>query len=326
MKKIPIKIEKALKMNYKFIEWKLHNVCNNDCSFCGVMHKDGSQRWFDLETYKKYVDKLVKLCEGQPFWFQLTGGEPTLFPEIDKLIAYMHQKNAYISLISNGARTIKWWEELKETKSLNTLFLTFHSEQTFDYKHIADIANLFHNEPVKVVCLITHTKDSLNIGFEAFDYLTANTGAFILMKAMVVRQYNIYSYYTPEQLHRLKRAVTIGKLPGKKTTLVPAAYDINHTLRISYSDGSSNTIDPQLLMKNNENRFEGWQCDIGHDTMRIDCDIVYRGVCGLGGSRHLDDDLSFMTDSIVCTSSTCNCGTDMIATKILPTDRYPNNR
>ena len=81
MKIFPIKVEKAIPTDQKFIEWKLHNVCNHNCSFCGSRHKDGSQRWFSLEKYKEYTDKLVQACGDSPFWIQITGGEPTLFPD-----------------------------------------------------------------------------------------------------------------------------------------------------------------------------------------------------------------------------------------------------
>lgn len=325
MKKIfPIKVEKSITMNYKFIEWKLHNVCNNDCSFCGDRHKDGSQRWFDLDVYKTYVDKLVALCEGKPIWFQLTGGEPTLFPETLELIQYIKSKGAYISLLSNGARTLRWWKELRDLNALNALFLTYHSEQTGDYKHIADVVNLFHDEPIKVVTLITHTKDTIDRAFEAFDFLLENTGVVVVMKAMVIRDYDIYSLYTEEQLDKIKRSVAVGKIPNKKPTTIPPEFDLNHTLNITYSDSTIKQINPQALMKMQDNRFEGWNCDIGQDTMRIDYDVVYRGVCEVGGVMSLaDEDLNFKTDSVVCNAGQCFCGTDMVANKTLPIEKYP---
>jgi hypothetical protein len=54
---IPIKLEKLVTPKFKFIEWKLHNVCNYDCSFCGEEHKNGSDRWRDLYTYG-FLDNL----------------------------------------------------------------------------------------------------------------------------------------------------------------------------------------------------------------------------------------------------------------------------
>ena len=113
----PIKLEKLITPRFKYIEWKLHNVCNYDCSFCGEEHKDGSNRWKDLDTYKMYVDKLVAAAGDMPLWIQFTGGEPTLYPKLIELFQYMKSKGVYTGMVTNGTRTLRWWEEFKESKS-----------------------------------------------------------------------------------------------------------------------------------------------------------------------------------------------------------------
>ena len=152
MKIVPIKLEKLITPKFKSIEWKLHNVCNYDCSFCGSEHKDGSERWKDLETYKMYVDKLVKAAGDMPLWIQFTGGEPTLYPKITELLQYIKSKGAYTAMISNGTRTLRWWEEFKDADVIDNLYITFHTEQKADTVHIGKVLNLFHDKPVKVVC------------------------------------------------------------------------------------------------------------------------------------------------------------------------------
>ena len=217
MKIFPIKVEKSIPMNYKFIEWKLHNVCNHNCSFCPSRHKDGSQRWFTLEKYKSYFDKLADLCEGNPYWIQFTGGEPTLFPKFIELCEYAKSKNALISLCSNGVKTLRWWKELKASKTLDTLFITYHSEQTANYFHHADILNLFLQEETTTIGHITHVKDSIDLAFKASEYLLENTGAVITMKAMMISNYDIYELYTKEQLFNiLKNNWRYGKLYSNK--------------------------------------------------------------------------------------------------------------
>jgi organic radical activating enzyme len=326
MKIFPIKVEKEVKTDYKFIEWKLHNVCNHDCSFCNVIHKDGTQRWFTLEKYKEYTDKIVEACNGAPFWFQITGGEPTLYPDLIPLLQYMKSKGAMISLISNGSRTIRWWEELQQAKVIDFLFLTYHSEQTDDYQHVTKVANLFHEDPMEVICLITHVHNTVDKAFEAQSYMIENSGAIITLKAMNIGDYDIYSIYTPEQLSKIKSE---NWLPGKqrlskvRSTLDPK-YRINHNLQITNNDGSTFLIDPQILMKEQKNKFYGWDCNIGSFTMRIDHDVIYRGVCGEGEKRSLyDDEITFIDNYVTCSHQQCYCGTDMIATKILPESMYP---
>lgn len=328
MKIFPIKVEKAIPTDQKFIEWKIHNVCNHDCSFCGNRHKDGSQRWFTLEKYKEYTDKLVEACGDSPFWIQITGGEPTLFPDLIPLLEYMKSKGARLSMISNGTRTIRWWKELQEAKLLDYLFITYHSEQTDNYKHITEILNLFNDDPIEVICLITHSMNSIDKAFEANEYIVENTGAVVTLKSMVFGEFDIYECYTAEQLAKLKQKNWVhGKLrKNKAASTIPDQYKINHTLKITYNkNNTSINIDPQLLMKNKMNKFFNWDCNIGSNNMRVDYDVVYRGVCEVGGSRHLEDPkIEFTNDYLKCTSQQCYCGTDMIATKILPESMYPN--
>lgn len=326
MKTFPIKFEKSIPIAYKFIEWKIHNVCNYDCSFCGTRHKDGSQRWFSIEQYKNYIDKLVNLCEGKPFWIQFTGGEPTLFPKLIELCQYIKSKNGLISLISNGSRTLRWWEEIQKAKVVDFLFITLHTEQTKNYQHIADVLNLFHNDPIETICLVTHVKDTVNDAFIAQDYIQERTGAIITLKAMMIGDYDIYSFYSQEQLEKLKVKNWVpGNLRKTKIkSIIPPELKINHTLKITYNDGSEQEIDPQVIMKNKQNRFLDWECEIGKDNMRIDYDVVYRGVCEVGGTRNLNDlNLDFTNDFVKCTSKDCFCGTDMIAQKYLPEHLYP---
>jgi organic radical activating enzyme len=319
MKIFPIKVEKATPKHYKFIEWKIHNVCNYDCSFCGNQHKDGSVRWLTLEKYKTYVDKLINLCNGEPVWIQLTGGEPTLFPQFIELVKYIKSKGAYVSLISNGARTLRWWKELKDEHVLDMMFITYHVEQTDDHQHIVDVLNLFHDEPIDVFCLITHVAELIAKGFAAQEYIQEHTGSSIFFKAMSIGAYDIYSKYTEEEFIKLKeKSHVFGKLRKSKVkSKIPDIHRLDSILRITNNDGSSYTVNPQNLMKDQENNFLGWSCDIGNDTMRIDSETVFRGVCEVGGARSLqDDDLSFTTDMIECTSKTCFCVSDLVSTKI----------
>jgi organic radical activating enzyme len=320
MKPFPIRVEKAIPISYKFIEWKIHNVCNHDCSFCNSKDKDGSNRWTTLEKYKQQTDKLVEICNGSPVWIQLTGGEPTLFPEVTDLLVYMKSKGVFTSMISNGTRTIRWWKEFVELHPLDQILITYHSEQTIDYKHIAEVANLFQDKPTEVIVLITHVSDSTNLAIEALDYLTEHTGAVMILKAMMIRNYDIYATYTPEQLLRIHAPYSLGKFNSTKVkSTVPQEHKINQQMKIEFNTGEIALTNTQTMLKNNETKFLGWECDFGRDFMRIDGNMTTRGVCSVGSMTHIDDPkLSFTTDFITCTQEMCFCSTDIFTTKRLP--------
>jgi organic radical activating enzyme len=318
MNRIPINLEPLIPPKYKVVEWILHNVCNYDCSFCHNDLKSGSMRWKSLEEYKRYTDKLIDACNGSPVWFLIAGGEPTLFPELAELLQYIKSKVAYISLISNGSRTLRWWKELKEYKCLDYLYITCHNEQTHDYEHISQVLNLFHDEQVQTVCMITHTILSINEAISARKYIEENTGTTILFKAMSIKTYDIYSLYNSEQLIEVNKSLTNGV---NYLTKVPATFPKEHKmtdlLRLSYDDKSFNIVTPQTLLKTRQNNFLGWQCEVGLNTMHITSDKVYRGVCSVGGLQFtLDDNVKFSDSMIKCTLSQCVCHIDLVTTKI----------
>lgn len=317
MKIIPIKVELTSPRNFKFIEWKIHNVCNYDCSFCGSENKQGDQRWMSIDDYKKHVDRIAAISQGSDFFIQITGGEPTLYPKLIELLRYIKSLGGGTGLISNGSRTIRWWEELKKSECLDYLVITYHSEQTDDYDHVIDVMNVFHNEPTDVVCLITHVIESVDQSIKALDSIVEKTGVVCILKAMMIGSYDIYSLYTESQLKKVKESnLVIGKLRATKKQ--PAKkYDLAHDINVTYNNGSVEFTSTQTLMKNKSNNFFGWSCLVGNNSMRIDYDVVHRGVCEVGESRSLaDDDLNFTNDYITCTRNTCFCTTDLVATKI----------
>ena len=320
---IPIKLEKLVTPKFKFIEWKLHNVCNYDCSFCGEEHKNGSDRWRDLYTYKMYIDKMVSASNGQPLWIQFTGGEPTLYPKLIELLTYIKSKGIHIGIVTNGTRTLRWWEELKESKLLDHLYVTFHPEQKADKEHIAKVLNLFHNEPIKTVCLVTHVIKTVEEAFDAVDYFVENTGALIYSKAMTITAYDIYKLYSVEQLTKLKKQSLFygSKYESKAKTTLPIDMQLNSQLKLTYNDGTFEEIpSAQKLMKDRKNLFKDWKCNIGVDNARIEYGKVYRGICGAGTMiADLDTDVfNFEKDPISCPYNECHCAINLGTYKVSP--------
>ena len=321
MKKIPIKLERADAPEYRVIEWKIHNVCNYNCSFCFDDNKDGSVRWLSLEEYKKQFDKLYSVCDGMPYWVQLTGGEPTLYPELIELLTYIKSKGAYTSILSNGSRTIRWWKELRENNLLDVLYITHHSEQKADYKHNAEVMNLFLDSQTETICVVTHVLNSLDSAFEAYDYLIENTGAVISLKSMNIKEYDIYLMYTDSQLNKIKKSTMQSGLLRKDKILcnIPEHLQLWHTfLKVEYDDGSIEEMRAQTFLKNNRPKFKNWKCANGKYFMKLEGDKILRGVCGEGNIININDvGLKFQEDYITCTMDMCWCRSDLAAPKYM---------
>jgi organic radical activating enzyme len=318
---IPILSEKVIPTSHKTIEWSLHNVCNYNCSYCGPENKIGDRRWKSLDTYKMYVDKLLKATGPKP-WFMLSGGEPTLFPEFIELMSYIKSKGAYICLVTNGSRTMRWWKECKDAKVLDSLYISCHTEQTTNYKHLVNVLNLFHDEPTKTNCFIIHTHNTMNLVTEAVELLIENTASRIEIKHMnSPDHYDIYSNLTNSQLADIKK-LHFGKKVNKTQSDIPLENQYENKISLTYDDGTVEMFSgSQELIKQDKNHFLNWMCNINNDVLTVENNLCRRGQmdCRVSGIvADLDvDEVSFIDEYVKCPYESCYCSGNLYTKKYI---------
>src|SRR3972149_9474852 len=54
----------------------------------------------NIEKLKKDIDTLVKIRKIETL--SVAGGEPLLYPQLDKLIKYAHKRNLKVKIVTNG--------------------------------------------------------------------------------------------------------------------------------------------------------------------------------------------------------------------------------
>src|SRR5438874_10356430 len=87
-----------------FVE--ITSSCNLRCPMCFAESGPGGTH-LDFDTYKKMVDRLVYL-EGVPDVLQLSGGEPTIHPDLLRMVRYAYdQPIAVVMINTNGIRLAK---------------------------------------------------------------------------------------------------------------------------------------------------------------------------------------------------------------------------
>ena len=72
-----------------------------------------------------------------------------------------------------------------------------------------------------------------------------------------------------------------------------------------------------LMVSNNQNRFNNWHCFIGIDSLFIDFDgLIYRGVCHNEGSiGQLGGNINFVGAPTVCQKLWCTSNVDQTIRK-----------
>ena len=108
------------------VDWYIGKRCNFACSYCVDYLHDYTSPHVPLENMKKLVD-LIYEKEGSNVLWSLTGGEPTLNPKFLDLCAYIREKGRkYISVTTNGSRTLKYHKDLFDL--VDGITQSFHFE------------------------------------------------------------------------------------------------------------------------------------------------------------------------------------------------------
>jgi MoaA/NifB/PqqE/SkfB family radical SAM enzyme len=84
-----------------FCQWEIIYDCNMNCDFCFIpQHKNDWKPYVNTREAFKIIDQLVKL--GVVI-LNITGGEPLIRKDIDKIIMYAKSKGMIVFMNSNGS-------------------------------------------------------------------------------------------------------------------------------------------------------------------------------------------------------------------------------
>ncbi|MBY0383696.1 hypothetical protein K2X05_00940, partial [bacterium] len=158
-----------------FVNWNLGNQCTYKCSYCAKECHDGSFPWPTVEESFKVVDTLdsiyKKNYKKETIYFELLGGEVTLWKGFETLIQYINKTKNKVMLVTNGVKTIDWWK--KNCLNFEHVTLSFHPEFA-DPVHFANVAKLLHRFRVSVsILLLMHPKNWEKCVF-AYSYFKKN--------------------------------------------------------------------------------------------------------------------------------------------------------
>ena len=316
MNKFPIKIELIEHQAYNVVEWMLGNTCNYDCSFCANDSKAGDKKYLDINVYIETCKKIIKESGDKKVWFKITGGEPTLYPNLVELLSYIKSTGNYTYLITNGSRTLRWWQDFKEANCIDFIAVTVHPEQNADINHLIQVINLFEKTETYVIANITCPVAYFKQALQAFSEIYKNCA--VILSLQQINDPSKMSLYSKAQLETLLLTSnkTTPSYHKKLKNNIPKKYQYSNGItQITYNDGSVISDLANNFIKRVENSFNGYECDIGKNLIRISHDTVQRGICGVGEQWSIYDENLFRLDSVECSRTSCDCSLDFIQTK-----------
>ena len=257
------------------VEFMIGNTCNYSCWYCFKGSHEGTHRWTDdmeqLVTNFKHLFEQYKKIDKKKLELHIVGGEPTLWPKLGEFVIEIRKAiPSYITISSNGSRTVRWWEKFGTV--FDKILLSAHWKQ-IDVPHFIEVADTLHRIGRSPNVMVLMDPTAWNTCLDLIEQFKKSKHSWFI-SAMEVMHETIN--YTEEQ-----RAYV-----AKPTKRRPSLWHIwknrmhlKDNPKVKFADGKIKTVNRNWLVLNKQNDFFGWQCNIGVDSMMIDPAGTITGAC-----------------------------------------------
>lgn len=302
-------IEIKQKIPALYLTWVINNICTNHCSYCPANLHNGTNHNYDWEHAKKFTE--IVLAKYDKIHLAISGGEPTLSPWFKDLVKMYSDAGHPVGMTTNGARTARYFEDIAQYMSY--IVISFHP--SFEDPDFLE----------KALACARHTPTTVSVMMDSryFDRSLEMFYAFAKHPSLSVEHVRIQNWranthegsnYTPAQIDIMDN---LPRINGTKITR-PKVQGYTGAVAF-YDDGTSEQLQAQKLINDNNTDFSGWECDIGLESLYVKYDgIIRRGNCIsspiIGKLQDLDN-VQWPVGSFICPQNFCNCTTDVYVSK-----------
>ena len=283
------------------LDWVLGNYCNFQCSYCFPNSNTGTNRVPSLDNNLKeniyYLVDQIKSTGKEHILFHFSGGEPTLYHDIVKLMEFLRPLGS-IAFVSNGSRTVRWWKQNVEL--MDNILFSYHSEYT-DLKHLVNVCDILMGK-VRLVIHVMVNPELFDKCIKVYKNLaTMFSGEPISLQLKLLRKNGRVVEYTefwsnyfppnPSSKVGIKRPWSVINLDGEDFKLKP--YNI----------------------KDLEGDFTGYKCYAHHEFLQINskgeigkmsCRQKFTSVSNIYYKDFVNT-FSLPKESVICEQKICGC-------------------
>ena len=297
------------------VSWILGRFCNYKCSYCWPYARSDVQDYQTLEVYKLTIDKIKQQARENnfnQFHWSFSGGEPTAYKHLLDLVKHLDEKESSyqsIHMTTNLSPGSKWWNtwckntEMLQRRSITASFHDeFAKEQEFGDKCLQLQYELVHvtvNQvmvPEKFYELYERMerfhKRGINVTLKPQSDLTASP---------------IVEGYTEEMIHLMKTGFP--QRNAEQPIYQVSLYDANNT---EYQLDQAERFNAFGF-----NRFKGWTCNAGYQSVIIKGNEVKRAYsCREHSLGTLDTNFELFKLPQPCVTDTCVSSADSKIPKV----------
>lgn len=293
-------------------EWEVSNHCNYQCSYCDPSLYGNTTGWVDPDTALKFWKSVNDEINSNNKMLTLTGGEPTLWPKLFYFLDNLD--NSYeVGIVSNGSRTLRWWQKLSKINNVKHLTISIHLEYA-SVEHIAKVIDIMSKtSAVAVLIVINPSKVQESIQF-AEQLKEKGLTCRIILKTVTLRhnagngQRYLYSQEIVDYINNWQYWRKNNNVDVKSA---------GHNLYIDGKQMPGGAL--HGLVSNGKNSFTGWKCNIIRNRITVNTlGKVYGSKCNtgkqypLGNIRDGKIDTSVIPNlPIECKDLWCQCAPDI---------------
>jgi len=310
------------------IEYIIGTLCNYKCHNCYDGCNDGKYRFpTDFNMVTKNLSHMLKIYKEhlgkQNVRINLTGGEPSLWPELGEFAEYFSKNHdCKISIVTNASRTMRFWMEY--AKYFDDISISVHNEFA-DVDHIIEVMDwVFYNTDVLINAQVLMDPLHWDRCVEIAEKMKAHPTPWVLKTKPIFTDGEIKGF-TPEQIAYTEQKMK--KIPPvewiQKQRDLGRIQDSKSDMRVVMDSGEEIPADTFKVIQNGWHYFTGWDCNLGVDRFAIERDGVISGSCGarnmFGGVNRFsiydpEFESKFTPDVITttrCQQLYCNCPTEV---------------
>lgn len=334
----PIKIVSTQQSNILEIRWMPHNLCNFKCRYCFPGSFEGTDKApQDVSLVIKNFNHLInhyKSFGKSRVHIKILGGEPTLYKGLEQFIRAMKENhNAYITIVSNGSRNLRWWAEHGEL--IDNAVLSYHVAQGDIFHHL-DVADTLYVMGKKVTSLVLMDPAIWDDCVTAVEDMKKHSRHKWMIQAKELVEWNSDNNVQYNELQKKYLGNEMKRYPSVWWILKNIKLIATGAMRLfdstaTMSDGSTIRARPNTYINEDWIDFKGWNCDVGLDCIFVDAKGEIKGACGqtiynLPYSFNILDN-NFTSNfapkivSSVCSMSRCTCQPDTHISKFSLSER-----
>lgn len=326
MKTFPIKVVSTQDSDLLKLSFFPTDICNFNCSYCFPGSHNERYRYpknvdLVITNFRKLFDAYKQKLGKQKFHIMIAGGgEPTMWPGLEKFCKEIKEShNVYITIVSNGSRTIRWWSE--NSAYFDDAVLSCHHEYVDIDHHIA-VADLLFEADLKVTALmLMDAKDWDKCVSYVDRMLTSKHPWFVQTKEIIDAPGQGLDVYTAEQFKYINNSIK--RIPNSEWVFKRLDDIRLHESVVLFDNDTAVAARPHVILTNGWNEFKGWHCNAGFELININASgQVLAGSCRqdpfLGKQLNVcndEFDTDIIPEQIICPMHHCSCQPDTHITK-----------